>query len=344
MAQRIRIYKPGGWDHLVLDNFECSGPKSDEIKIDVKAAGVNFADVCVRQGLYSSANEFVGMPITPGFEVAGVVSAIGKEVQGIKIGDRVLAVTFFGGYASELTVKATYVRRLPANMSFVDAAGIPAVFLTSYYAVHWLTRVHPKSVALVHSVAGGVGLSLTQVLKDLDCKVVGVIGSSHKAQVAADYGVDEIIDKSKADLWSSVKVISPSGFDLIFDPNGFSTVKQSYAHLAACGFLYVYGFQSMLSKNKGRQSLLVLARDYLRTPRFNPFDMVKRNRSVIGFNVSYLFDRLDIVEGGLTFIMDKFEDKAFRPLPVTTYAFKDVAKAHRDIESGKTTGKLILTF
>ena len=344
MAKRVRVYKPGGWDRLVIEDFDCPSPEPDEVKIDVKAAGINFADVCVRQGLYSSANEFVGFPITPGFETAGTISAIGSSVAGLKVGDRVIAITFFGGYSSQITAKASYVRPIPAGLDFAEAAGVAGVFLTSYYASYWLPHIHTGSVALVHSAAGGVGLSLTQMLKDLGCKVIGVVGSTHKIEIAKKYGADVVIDKSATDLWNAAKKESPDGYDLIYDPNGVSTFKQSYDHLAQCGLLFVYGFQSMLSKSKGRQNPLVLIRDFLRTPRFSPFDMVKTNKSVMGFNISYLYERQDIVDEGLDFILGKIEDKTFRALPVTTYTFENVAKAHQDIESGKTTGKLILTF
>ncbi len=343
MAKRVRIYKAGGWDSLKIEEFECPEPAPDEVKIDVKAAGINFADVCVRQGLYSSANERIGFPITPGFEVAGTVAAVGRDVTDFQPGDPVIAMVFFGGYSSQLTVKASYVRTIPDGLDFAQAATIPGVFLTSYYAAHWLPRIHPGSTALIHSVAGGVGLSLTQTLKDLGCKVVGVVGSSHKVAIAKEYGVDVVIDKSTTDLWSAAEKVSPGGYDLIYDPNGVSTFQPSYHHLAQGGSLFVYGFQSMLS-TKGRQSPLVLARDYVRTPRFSPFDMVKANKSVLGFNVSYLYERQDIIDAGMTFIIDKLENKTFRPLPVTAYPFEDVAKAHQDIESGKTTGKLVLTF
>lgn len=344
MAQRVRIHKAGGWDQLKIEEFVCLDPQTDEVTIEVKAAGINFADVCVRQGLYSSAREFVGWPITPGFEVAGIVVGVGRNVKKFKIGDRVMGIMFFGGYSSEVNIKKSYVRKLSVGMDFSVAAGIPGVFLTSFYAIHWLARIHPKSTALVHSAAGGVGLALIQMLKDLDCKVIGVIGSSHKAKVAREYGADEIIDKSKTDLWSEAERIAPDGFDLIFDPNGISTFKQSYNHLAPCGLLFVYGFQSMLSKTNGRQNPFILIRDYLCTPRFSPFNMTKTNRSVLAFNLSYLFERLDLVADGLDFIFEKMKTKTFKPLPVRTYAFKDVAQAHKDIESGKTTGKLVLTF
>lgn len=344
MAKRVRIHKPGGWDRLIIEEFTCPPPGPGEVKIDVKAAGINFADVAVRQGLYSSANELVGFPITPGFEVAGIVSAVGSQVKNVKTGDRVMAIVFFGGCASEITVKAAYARRIPADLDFTRAAGVPGVFLTSYYAAHWLPRIHAGSTVLLHSVAGGVGLSLTQTLKDLGCKVVGVVGSSHKVATAQDYGADVVIDKSTADLWSEAEKVSPRGYDLVYDPNGLSTFKQSYRHLAQGGMLFVYGFQSMLSTSKGRQNPLILARDYLRTPRFSPFDMVKANKSVLGFNVSYLYERQDILDEGMKFIIGKLEDKTFRALPVTPYGFEDVAKAHQAIESGMTTGKLVLTL
>jgi synaptic vesicle membrane protein VAT-1 len=246
MAKRVRVYKPGSWEQLTIEDFDCPAPAAGEVKIDVKAAGINFADVCVRQGLYSSANEFVGFPITPGFEVAGTIAAVGQGVKHFKRGDRVMATTLFGGYVSELTVKASYVRHIPVDLDFAQAAGVPGVFLTSYYATHWLPRIHPGSTALVHSVAGGVGLSLTQMLKDVGCKVVGVVGSSHKIEVAKDYGADVVIDKSTTDMWAAAEKASPTGYDLIYDPNGISTFKQSYDHLAQCGLLFVYGFQSML--------------------------------------------------------------------------------------------------
>lgn len=100
----------------------------------------------------------------------------------------------------------------------------------------------------------------------------------------------------------------------------------------------------MLSKTEGKRNPLLLTIDYLQTPRFNPFDMCKNNRSVLAFNVSYLYERLDIVEDGFAFILDKFQRKIFRPLPIAQYAFEDVAQAHKSLESGKTTGKLVLTF
>ena len=316
MAQRVSIASPGGWDHLRIETFTSAKPKADEVQIDVAAAGVNFADIAVRQGLYSSAKKFVGWPITPGFEVSGIVSSIGSQVKDFKVGDRVLAVTFFGGYSSRVNVKAAYVHSVPRHLSFTEAASIPAVFMTAYYAIHWLARVHPNSTALIHSAAGGVGLALTQLLKAQHCQVIGVVGSSTKVDTALHYGADIVIDKSSKELWLQAEKAYPEGFDLIFDPNGVSTLGQSYKHLAPGGLLFIYGFQSMLSKHRGRQNPLSLAQGYARTPRFSPFDMVKNNRSVMAFNISYLYERADILEEGFRYIFDNFTNKNFKPLPI----------------------------
>lgn len=344
MARRVRIYKPGGWDHLIIEDFVCPDPANDEVKVEVKAAGINFADVSVRQGHYSSAKKFIGWPITPGFEVAGKVIKVGKEVTDFKIGDKVMGTTFFGGYSSEINLKKEYTRKMPPSFDYAQAASTLAVFATAYYAVHWLARIHKGSTALVHSVAGGVGLSLTQLLKETGCKVVGVVGKTSKVDVAYKYGADFVIDKSKVNLWTEAEAKAPKGFDLIFDPNGVSTFQQSYNHLSEGGLLFIYGFASMLSKTKGHRNIIPLAIDYVRTPRFSPFNMVKTNRSVMAFNLSYFFEKLELWKSAFDFIVKKFEDGTLKPLPVIKYAFEDVAKAHQDIESGRTTGKLVLIF
>lgn len=344
MAKRIRIYKAGGFDQLKIEDFHCPEPTDKEIKINVKSAGINFADTIVRQGHYASAKKYIGWPITPGFEVAGTVMSVGKKVDSFKVGDRVMAITLFNGYSSEIVVRAANARKIPKVLSFDEAAGILAVFGTSYYANYWLNQPRRGSVCLVHSAAGGVGLALVQMLKDLDCTVIGVVGNSSKVAVTKTYGADEVIDKSSQDLWKTVEKIAPEGFDIVFDPNGASTFKQSYKHLKMTGKLIIYGHQSMLSKTKGKQNPLLLVIKYLQTPRFNAFNMVTDSKSVLGFNVSFFFDQQDMLTEFLNYIVAKIENKKLRPLPVKTYSYTNIAQAHQDLQSGKTTGKLVINF
>jgi NADPH:quinone reductase-like Zn-dependent oxidoreductase len=341
-ASRIVIHRAGSYQELKLEPHEVPALGPSEVAISVRAIGVNYADVIVRMGLYASAKEYVGWPITPGFEVAGEVLAVGAKVEAYKAGDRVFAVTRFGGYTSLLHVAEHQVFRMPEGLDFVAAASLPAIYFTSFVALHTLTRPRQGDHVLVHSASGGVGSSLVQMAKEMGCIVTGVVGSSHKVALAKQMGADHVIDKSKDDLWRKAESIAPKGYDLVLDANGVSTLKQSYSHLRPLGRLVVYGFAAMMPKVGGRPNYLKLAADYVRTPSFNPLDMVNASRSVLAFNLSYLFDRHDILEDGMKELERALREGTFKPPPATTYPLAEAAQAHRDIESGKTTGKLVL--
>lgn len=350
-SRRVRIDAAGSYDRLRLIEEPTPRPGPGEVLIDVKAAGVNYADVIVRMGLYASAKELVGWPITPGFEVAGEVLAVGEGVSDLEVGARVFAVSLFGGYAERLVVPRHQVFQLPASMTFVEGASVPVVYLTAHFALHSLANPRKTDHLLVHSAAGGVGGALVQVAKIRGCTVTGVVGGSHKVETARKSGCDHVIDKSKVDLWREAERIAPGGYDVVLDANGVATLKQSYAHLARPGKLVVYGFSTMMPKYRkdggkargGKPNYLKLAADFVRTPRFNPLDMTNQSRSVMAFNLSYLFDRRDILEEAMADIQGWLEAGQITPPPATEYPLSDVARAHQDIESGRTVGKLVLT-
>jgi len=341
-GRRVVVPKAGSYDKLTYVDFDVPTPGPSEVLIDVRASGVNYADVIVRMGLYASAKEFVGWPITPGFEVSGVVRAVGDAVDDLKPGDEVVAVSLFGAYTTHLVTGREYVFPKPKNVSFEAAAGVPAVMLTAWYAIHELAHPRPGAVALVHSAAGGVGGSLVQLLKLAGCTVVGVVGRSHKVAVARELGCDHVIDKSTQDLWKEAERHAPDGYDVAFDANGVATLKDSYGHLRKAGKLVVYGFHTMMPKKGGSPNWLKLGYDFLRTPRFSPLEMTQSSKSVLAFNLSYLFDRLDILAPAIEEIGRWLEAGDIVAPPVTTYPFGDVARAHQDIESGNTVGKLVL--
>jgi len=339
---KVVIHQAGSYDRLTLETQELAAPAKDEVRIEVRATGVNYADVIVRMGLYASAKELVGWPITPGFEVAGVVSAVGSAVTDLKPGDEVMGVTLFDGYSSALNAPRSQVFALPEGLSFVEAASLPAVFMTGWFALHFLAHPRKGDRALVHSAAGGVGGTLVQLLKRQGCEVVGVVGGSHKVDAARELGCDHVIDKSTEDLWHRAEAISPRGYDLVLDANGVATLKESYEHLRPAGKLVVYGFATMMPKTGGRPNYLKLAVDYLRTPRFNPLDLTNESKSVLAFNLSYLFERTDLLAEAMSDLKAWLAAGEIRPLKTTTYPLAKVADAHRDIESGTTVGKLIL--
>jgi NADPH:quinone reductase-like Zn-dependent oxidoreductase len=341
-ARKIVVHAAGGYDKLKIEDASVPAPGRGQVRIDVKGIGVNYADTTVRMGLYASAKEYVGWPITPGFEVAGTVGAVGEGVADLPLGTPVFAVTRFGGYASHVVVDRPYVFRKPAKLSFEQAAALPAVYMTAWYALFELAHPRRGAKVLVHSAAGGVGSALVQMLKRAGAEVTGVVGRTAKVEVVRALGADHVIDKSTADLWREAKTIAPKGFDVILDANGVSTLGASYKHLARPGKLVVYGFASMLPKTGGRPNWPKLALDYLRTPRFNPLDLTNESKSVMAFNLSYLFERTDLLAEAMTAIVGMIEKDEIAPPQVTTYPLAEVARAHADIESGKTTGKLVL--
>lgn len=346
--KKIVIPKAGSYEQLTLQDCPDPSPKAGELLIEVKAAGVNYADCCVRMGLYKSAKEYVGWPITPGFEVAGVVRELGPGVSSFQVGDEVIGVTRFDGYCSHIALGERWVTPKPETMSFEQAATFPAVFLTASYALYELANPRAGQAMLVHSAAGGVGSSLVQLGKAAGCHVVGVVGASHKVETALAMGADAVIDKSKQDLWSQARSLSPLGgesrghFQMIFDANGVATLKDSYEHLAAPGRLVVYGFHTMLPRKGGRPNWLKLAWDWLKTPRFNPLDMTSDNRSVLAFNLSYLFEQAPLFREHMDTLLGLFSEGKIKCPPVKSYALSDVAQAHKDIESAQTVGKLAL--
>jgi len=340
--KKVVIHRPGGYQQLVIEQHPDLHPGANDVVVSVTAIGVNFADCVTRMGLYASARHYVGYPITPGFEVSGTVLECGSGVTDLAPGTPVMAITRFTGYATQVCVHREQVFRLPPRLSSEAAAGIPAVSLTAWFALFQLAHVQDGETLLVHSAAGGVGSMLVQIGKLCGCRVIGVVGASHKVAYLTGLGADAVIDKSVQDLWREAEGYAPEGYDVILDANGVTTLKQSYRHLAAVGRLVVYGFHGMLVTRNGLPGKLRLAWDYLRTPRFSPFDLTTKNRSVLGFNLSYLFDRDALMTTAMQQILQWLGEGKFTPPAVRTYPFESVAEAHRDLESGQTVGKLVL--
>jgi NADPH:quinone reductase-like Zn-dependent oxidoreductase len=341
-ARKIVVHSAGGYDRLTLETVPVPEPGRGEVRIDVRAIGVNYADTIVRMGLYASAKEYVGWPITPGFEVSGVIAAVGAGVADLAVGDEVFAVTRFGGYSTHVVVDRRQVFARPANVTFEQAAAIPAVYMTAWYALFELAHPRRGQKVLVHSAAGGVGGALVQMAKLAGCEVVGVVGTTNKTATAKQAGADHVIDKSTQSLWREAERLAPEGFDIVLDANGVATLGDSYKHLRRAGKLVVYGFHSMLPKTGGRPNWPKLAVDYLRTPRFNPMEMTNSSHSVLAFNLSYLFDRVDLLGEAMAQIVGWLETGKLVAPPIVTYPLTDVARAHADIESGRTVGKLVL--
>jgi len=340
--QKIVIEKPGGFDQLKIQSFPDPVANKDEVVVKIKAIGVNYADCVIRMGYYKSAQVFAGWPITPGFDFSGEVIQCGPDVKNVQKGMRVLGISRFDAYATHIKVPSNQVFSIPNRISFEKAGGFPTIFLTAYYALYMSTIIYPDSVILIHSAAGGVGSALLQLSKRNHWKTIGVVGQSNKIEIAIDMGADRVIDKSRENLWQMVDEYAPNGLDVVLDGNGALTIKKGSQRLRHNGKMIVYGFHGMFQKGWGRANIFRLAYQYFRTPRFNPLDMNDKNRSLITFNLSFLFHRKDMLQVAMGDLQKWFVSGEIKMPPVTTYPFFDVSNAHRDLQSGKTSGKLVL--
>ncbi len=342
--EKIVIEKPGGYDRLVHTVLPTPPPLSDCTRVRTSAIGVNFADCVVRLGLYPSAQKYVGWPITPGFEFSGVIEHLGSEEnpRGLKIGDEVMGVIRFGGYSSHLDVPLAQLFPVPRGLTLVQAGALPVASLTAFYALVELGGACAGKTVLVHSAAGGVGGAAVQMAKILGCFVVAVVGSSEKVKAGKDAGADVVIDKSCEPLFSRAAEVCPAGFDLILDANGSETMQKGYAALRPTGRLVIYGAHSMLSRGKSRPNYFKLAWDFLRLPRFQPLHMINSNKSVMAFNLSYLFEEQKMLSSAMTQVISWYESGALSVPAVQTFSLRDVAQAHAALQGGKTVGKLVL--
>lgn len=339
--RKIVIHSPGGYEKLRIEEFPDPVPGENEVVVQTIAAGVNYADCAVRWGVYESAKKFVGWPITPGFEFSGVIVARGKKVKK-KIGTKVFGVSLFNSYATHVTVPEHQVYPLPKKLTAIQAAAFPAVHMTAYHALFQLVRIRASGKILVHSAAGGVGSALLQLARIAGLESVAVVGGAHKVAFAKDFGAHAVIDKSSENLWQRARDLAPEGYDAILDANGYTTLKESYAQLAPTGKLIVYGSHSLLPKEGGRINYLKAGWGLLRTPRFNPLRMLSENKTVSGFNISFLFSRRDLLNEAMTDLLRWLAAGKLRPPAATEVPFENAAEAHRLIESGKSVGKIVL--
>ena len=271
-----------------------------------------------------------------------IVEKLGHGVSKFHPGQQVFGVTRFGGYATQALVPAAQVFPLLPEMSLAQAGGVPTVFLTAWYALRELCKLRPGMKILVHSASGGVGSAALQLARAFGCEPIGIVGGPAKFEVAFKHGAVKVFDKRAPNLWELVREAAPEGYAVVMDPNGEQTLMQSYKALAPMGRLLVYGFSSMVPMSRGKPNYLRLATKYLKTPRFNPILMTGSNKSVMAFNLSYLFDRHDLLTEGMNELLELFVVRKLTPLDLQSYSLAQAAEAHRALESGATTGKLVL--
>ncbi|GAB4393271.1 MAG: NADPH:quinone oxidoreductase family protein [Kiloniellaceae bacterium] len=230
----------GGPETLNVGDLAVPEPGPDQVLIDVAAAGVNFADTLMIAGKYQEKPEF---PFSPGLEIAGTLRALGKNVSGLQAGQRVMALTDFGGYAEAALARAGDVYPIPDALGWAEAAGFPITYGTAHGALRWHADLQPGEILLVHGAAGGVGLAAVEIGKAIGATVIATAGGPEKLAVAKAHGADHLIDYRSEDIREKVKEITAGkGADVVFDPVGGDVFDASLRCIAWSGRLLVIGF------------------------------------------------------------------------------------------------------
>ena len=335
--RQVWIPKIGGPEVLEVREAADPVPKPGEVRIRVEAAGVNFADLSARQGLYPDAPPF---PAVVGYEVAGVIDSVGENVPESRVGEAVVAMCRFGGYSSMVCVPSYVAVQRPEGMDARTGAAIPVVYLTAWMMTEVMGRVRGGDRVLVHSAGGGVGLAALDLIKWRKATAIGT-ASGKKHAFLLDRGYDQVVDYTSTDFEAALK--GDDGLDLILDPVGGESWAKGMRLLRAGGRLAVFG---MSSNSVGdTRSVFAVAKNMWGIPwrQMLPIALINENKGVLGVNMGHLWEEGPRVTGWLGQILDLWKQGVVRPVIHATLPFSKAADAHRMLHARENTGKVLLT-
>jgi NADPH:quinone reductase len=319
----VQVRTPGSPEALELCDLPDPVPDKDEVLVRVHHSGVNFIDVYYREGKYKAP-----LPFIPGLEGVGHVEALGEGVSDFSIGDAVVWFGLLGSYAEKATVPARQLLKVPTGMPLGISVALMAQGLMAYGLSHLTFTLRPGHTCIVHAAAGGVGSLLTQMAKNAGAKVIATVSTVQKADLARNAGADEVILYTETDFYQQVmNITNREGVDVVYDGVGQTTFEQSLKCLRPRGLLALYGAASGPVPPFDLGRLAQMGSLYITRP--NNLDYV-RTREELTSNVDAVF-RMHL--GG------RLKVQVNPP-----YALRDVAQAHMDIESRRTTGKLLLAI
>ncbi|KUJ81543.1 zinc-binding dehydrogenase [Microbulbifer flavimaris] len=330
-----RTQKAGAISDLRLVEEPLASLAADNVRIDVKSVGLNFADIFALTGLYSATPEG---SFIPGLEFAGRVTEIGEKANtDLAVGDRVYGCIRFGGYADCLDVPPQHCRKMPSGWRFAEGAAFPVQSLTAYYALNDLGAVKPGQVVLVHSAAGGVGLQAMRMLRQLGATPIGTVGSAGKRQFLREQGFDEVIVRGPNFASQLKTTLAGRPLHAVLDGIGGKVQKQSFQSLAPTGRLVVFGAAEFTPGDK--PNWLKAAWLYLTRPRYDVMEMISSNRSVLAFNLIWLWQEQSLFDALL-------DGCAGLDLPAPhvghEFGFEQAHEAVECLRSGGSVGKVVL--
>jgi len=322
--QRVIVEQLGGPSDLKLVEGPDPTPGPGEVLVEVKAAGCNFFDALIIAGRYQVKPE---LPFSPGAEVAGVVTAVGAGVTRVAVGDRALPVLTYGGFASHVVVPEASAWRIPDAMPFDQAAALPIVYQTSYFALQYRAALQPGETLVVHAAAGGVGLAAVQIGRALGATVYGTAGSDEKCALACEHGATAAWNYRQVDWAAELKEVTGGrGADVLYDSVGGEVFERSMKSIAFGGRLLVIGFASG------------------RIPSVAANRILLKNIAVVGLHWgAYQQHDPGLIDRAMGELFALYERGAIAPLVSATYPLAEAADAIVALQNRDTVGKVVLT-
>jgi len=332
-----RIKKAGSINYLNFIEEEIPEPARNEVTVEVKAIGLNFADLFAIQGLYSATpkGSFI-----PGLEYAGIVVKTGAGVTNYKVNERVMGVVRFGAYCTHLNIDHRYLQKLPADWTYKEGASFLVHSLTAYYALVELGNIKENNTVLVHSAAGGVGIYANRIAKKYDAYIIGTVGSSSKIEFLKKEGYDDVIVRDHQFKEKLGQCLAGRELNIVLESIGGKIFKDSFDLLSPTGRIIIYGAAHYMSKSS-RPNYPKVIYKYLTRPKVDPLSLSDTNRSVMGFNLIYLWDKPDYMKRIVDIIINYNLEK---PYVGAIFNFDKLSAALKHFQSGKTVGKVVVNI
>jgi NADPH:quinone reductase-like Zn-dependent oxidoreductase len=327
----VEITKHGGPEVLKVAERADPALRPGWVRIDVEASGINFADVMARIGVYPDAPK---PPCIVGYEVAGTVTDLGEGVEELTRGQRVLAGTKFGGYASQVTVPERDCVVLPERLTFEQGAAIPVNYATAWAALVGYGSIQPGERVLIHSAGGGVGIAATQLARRFGASEIYGTASSSKHERIRALGLDHVFDYKDA----TAKTLPR--FDVILDPIGGRSLRTSYDLLRPGGRLIGFGASAVVSG--GKRKLVPALRTLASMPRFSLVKQMSESKAVIGLNMLTLWKDRETLEPWIEPLRELLEDGTIEPVIAGSFTFEEAGAAQDMITKRLNIGKVVL--
>jgi NADPH:quinone reductase-like Zn-dependent oxidoreductase len=333
MRKYYHVSRPGSLNNLRLADGEIPQPTEGKILVQVRSIGLNYADIFAIMGLYSATPSG---PFTPGLEYSGVVADSGSAR--FAKGQNVIGVTRFGGYASYILADPDYLMPLPDGWSLHEGAAFPVQTLTAYYALKTLGDLQPGQTVLIHSAAGGVGLQANRIARKLSAHTIGVVGSAKKLALLRSEGYDHAIVRGHDFKDKLKKALGGRELNIVLETTGGKYFYDSYNAMSPMGRLIAYG-SAQFTPSGVRPNYLALGLKYLFRPRVDPLSMIKANKSVMGFNLIWLYERKEL----LVKLLAEIDELNLQP-PIVghEFSFERLPEALKLFKSGETMGKVVV--